>query len=56
MQDVQEFHQIETSLQVKQFLSDTKDYLTKMIRAGNVSSKVLGDLDIVSDFRSALSL
>jgi hypothetical protein len=53
-QDVQEFHQIETSLQVKAFLSDTKDYLSKMIRAGNVSSKVLGDLDIVSDFRCGI--
>jgi len=36
LQDVEEFHQIETNLQVKQFLADTRGYLTKMIRTANV--------------------
>lgn len=53
LEDVQEFHQIETNLQVKQFLMETSQYLTKMIRTVNVNDKVLGDLDIVSDFSYA---
>lgn len=39
--------------QVKQFLSDTRNYLSKMIRTVNVSEKILADLDIVSDFSYA---
>lgn len=56
LDDVQEFHQVEASLQVKQFLLDTKGYLQEMIRTVNVSEKTLADLDIVSDFSYAWHL
>jgi WASH complex subunit strumpellin len=41
---------------VKQFLSDTRDFLSKMIRTGNVTQKVMADLDIVTDFSYAWEL
>jgi WASH complex subunit strumpellin len=53
LEDVEEFHQVEASLQVKQFLMDTRSYLATMIRTVNVSEKVLTNLDIVSDFSYA---
>lgn len=53
LEDVTEFHQIETSLQVKTFLSDTRSYLQQMLRTVNVNDKVLADLDIVSDLSYA---
>jgi len=56
LEDVEEFHQISSSLQVKQFLGDTREYLKQMIRTGNVSQKVMGDLEIVSDFSYALDI
>jgi WASH complex subunit strumpellin len=56
LEDVEEFHQIETSLQVKQFLGDTRGYLRKMIRTINVKQQTLGDLHIISDFSYAYSL
>lgn len=56
LESVEAFHQIEDSMQVKQFLLDTRGFLTKMIRTINVNDKVLGDLDIVSDFSYAWEL
>lgn len=53
LSEVEEFHQIDQSLQVKQFLMDTRDFLAKMIRTVNVSQKVLGDVDIISDMSYA---
>ncbi|ETO18136.1 hypothetical protein RFI_19152, partial [Reticulomyxa filosa] len=53
LEDVQKFHQIDSSLQIKQFLSDTKSYLQKMVRTVNVRDEVLGTVTIVSDFSYA---
>jgi len=53
LEEVEEFHQVEDSVLVKQFLLDIRDYLGKMIRTVNVSDKVLGDLDLISDFSYA---
>jgi WASH complex subunit strumpellin len=53
LEEVQEFHQIDTSLQVKQFLAENKEYLIRMLRTVNVSPKILGDLDIITDFSYA---
>ena len=39
---VQEFHQLETIMQVKQFLEDTKGYLIKMLRTVNIKEDVSG--------------
>ena len=53
LEEVQEFHQIETSLQIKQFLADTRQFLTKMIRTINIRESVIGVISIVSDFSYA---
>ena len=37
---VQEFHQLESNLQVKQFLEDTKRYLIQMLRTINIKEEV----------------
>jgi len=37
---VQEFHQLESNLQVKQFLQDTKRFLMQMLRTINIKDEV----------------
>lgn len=37
---VQEFHQLESNLQVKQFLEDTKRFLMQMLRTINIKEEV----------------
>jgi len=56
LEEVEQFHQIESSLQVKAFLSDTRDYMTRMIRTVNVTDSVLADLETISDFAYACEL
>ena len=51
--DVEAFHQIETSLQVKAFVTETRKFLRQMIRTVNVSLKVVTDLDVISDMAYA---
>ncbi|KAK2144442.1 hypothetical protein LSH36_756g00059 [Paralvinella palmiformis] len=49
VEEVQEFHQLEANLQVKQFLDDTKKYLHQMIRVINIKEEVLITIQIVAD-------
>ena len=56
LEDVERFEEIDTSLQIKQFLSETRDLLTQMVRIVNVTSTVAGTLDTVSDFSYAWEL
>jgi WASH complex subunit strumpellin len=51
--NVEEYEQIYSSLQIKQFLDDTRTHLKKMIRTVNVNAKVQSDLDIISEFSYA---
>ena len=53
LDNVEEFHQIDQSLQVKQFLAENKEYMTRMLRTVNVNPKVMGDLEIITDFSYA---
>jgi WASH complex subunit strumpellin len=53
LEEIQEFHQIESNLQIKQFLSENKELLIKMLRTVNINQKILGDLDIITDFSYA---
>ncbi|KAF0972785.1 hypothetical protein FDP41_009034 [Naegleria fowleri] len=53
LEDVEQFHQIEQSLQVKQYLSDTRLLLKKMIRYVNIRESVLVGIAIVSDISYA---
>lgn len=49
LEEVEEFHQIESSLQVKQFLGDTRDLLKKMIRYVNIRESVVVTAATISD-------
>eukprot|EP01027_Heterolobosea_sp_BB2_P007140 GEZU01010652.1.p1 GENE.GEZU01010652.1~~GEZU01010652.1.p1 ORF type:complete len:835 (-),score=235.13 GEZU01010652.1:84-2588(-) len=53
LEEVEQFHQIESSLQVKQFLADTRDLLKKMIRFVNIKEEVLVTIATVSDISYA---
>lgn len=54
--DVQSYHQIEASLQVKQALIEVKGLLTGMVRLANITPKLLADLDVVTEFAYAKKL
>ena len=54
--DVQSYHQVESSLQVKQALIEVHGYLTGMVRLANITPRLLADLDIVTDFTYAKKL
>ena len=53
---VQEFHQLESNLQVKQFLADTRKYLHQMIRTINIKEEVLIVIQIVADLSYAWTI
>ena len=56
LEDVERFEEIDTSLQIKQFLYETRDLLTQMVRIVNVTPTVVATLDTVSDFSYAWEL
>uniref|UniRef100_A0A8C5DMK5 WASH complex subunit 5 n=1 Tax=Gouania willdenowi TaxID=441366 RepID=A0A8C5DMK5_GOUWI len=51
--EVQEFHQLESNLQVCQFLADTRKFLHQMIRTINIKEEVLITMEIVGDLSYA---
>ena len=53
---VQEFHQLESNLQVRQFLADTRQFLHQMIRTINIKEEVLITIEIVGDLSYAWRL
>lgn len=56
LEEVQEFHQLESNLQVKQFLADTRKYLHQMIRTINIKEEVLITIQIVADLSYAWTI
>ncbi|XP_035210109.1 WASH complex subunit 5-like [Stegodyphus dumicola] len=52
-QKVQEFHQLESNLQIKQFLADTRKFLHQMLRTINIKEEVLITLEMVADLSYA---
>ncbi|ETW08085.1 hypothetical protein, variant [Aphanomyces invadans] len=50
---VEQFDQIDTSLQVKAFLSESRAYLTEMVRTVRVRQEVMGIIESVSDLSYA---
>ncbi|RHY74635.1 hypothetical protein DYB34_013741, partial [Aphanomyces astaci] len=50
---VEQFDQIDTSLQVKAFLSESRAYLTEMVRTVRVRPEVMGIIEAVSDLSYA---
>jgi len=53
IEEVQSFHQIEGSLQVKQALIEIKGMLTGMVRLANITHKLIADFDIIVEFAYA---
>ncbi|KAM9308792.1 WASH complex subunit 5 [Gastrophryne carolinensis] len=56
LEEVQEFHQLESNLQVCQFLADTRKFLHQMIRTINIKEEVLITAQIVGDLSYAWQL
>ncbi|XP_038056716.1 WASH complex subunit 5-like [Patiria miniata] len=56
LEEVQEFHQLESNLQVRQFLLDTRKFLHQMIRTINIKEEVLITMQIVADLSYAWEL
>ncbi|KAJ8943604.1 hypothetical protein NQ318_006606 [Aromia moschata] len=56
LEEVQEFHQLNSNMQVVQFLSETRKYLHQMIRNTNIKEDVLINLQIVGDLSYAWEL
>eukprot|EP01087_Luapelamoeba_hula_P013132 TRINITY_DN3739_c0_g1_i1.p1 TRINITY_DN3739_c0_g1~~TRINITY_DN3739_c0_g1_i1.p1 ORF type:complete len:1176 (-),score=252.84 TRINITY_DN3739_c0_g1_i1:43-3570(-) len=53
LEEVEQFHQIESSLQVKQFLGDTRQFLGQMLRIVNIREQYLVTLQAVADLSYA---
>jgi WASH complex subunit strumpellin len=51
--EVEQFHQIEAALQLKQFLHETRELLMRMIRVVSVRESTLVTLDVVCDMSYA---
>ncbi|KAM6457749.1 WASH complex subunit 5 [Liasis olivaceus] len=56
LEEVQEFHQLESNLQVCQFLADSRKFLHQMIRTINIKEEVLITMQIVGDLSYAWQL
>lgn len=56
LEEVQEFHQLESNLQVCQFLADTRKFLHQMIRTINIKEEVLITMQIIGDLSYAWQL
>eukprot|EP00035_Acanthoeca_spectabilis_P022186 m.442450 g.442450 ORF g.442450 m.442450 type:complete len:1163 (-) comp18809_c0_seq1:1689-5177(-) len=53
LEEVQEFHQLENSLQIRQFLQETRQSLHQMLRTINIKEEVLITFEIVADLSYA---
>ncbi|XP_060679176.1 WASH complex subunit 5 [Hemiscyllium ocellatum] len=56
LEEVQEFHQLESNLQICQFLADTRKFLHQMIRTINIKEEVLISMQIIGDLSYAWQL
>ncbi|XP_031552063.1 WASH complex subunit 5-like [Actinia tenebrosa] len=56
LEEVQEFHQLESNLQVRQFLLETRQFLHQMIRTINIKEEVLITIQLVADLSYAWTI
>ena len=56
LEEVEDFHQIDTNLNVKTFLKEIRGFMTQMIRTVNITDSLLGDLETISDFAYACEI
>ena len=53
LEEVEQFHQIETNIHVKHFLAETRQYLQQMVRTVNCKEEILIIITLVSDISYA---
>jgi len=53
LKEVEQFHGLDSSLQVRAFLEDVRNFLTQMLRIVNIGPSVMGVLEFVSDLSYA---
>lgn len=53
LEDVEQFEQVNTGLQIKQYLATARDFLSKMVQAVNIKDDILAIVDKISDFSYA---
>lgn len=56
LEEVQEFHQLDSQMHVKQFLEDVRKFLHQMIRTINIKEDVLITLQIICDISYAWNI
>uniref|UniRef100_A0A1A9W7M3 WASH complex subunit strumpellin n=1 Tax=Glossina brevipalpis TaxID=37001 RepID=A0A1A9W7M3_9MUSC len=56
LEEVQEFHNLQTNMQVKQYLLETSEYLTKMFQVINIKEDILINIQLISDLSYAWHL
>lgn len=56
LEEVQEFHQLDSNMQVIQYLTETRKYLHQMIRNMNIKEDVLITMQIIGDLSYAWEL
>ncbi|XP_046807236.1 WASH complex subunit homolog 5 isoform X2 [Lucilia cuprina] len=56
LEEVQEFHNLQANMQVKQYLMETREYLTRMIQIINVKENILINIQLISDLSYAWHL
>ena len=56
LEDVEQFEQVDTDAQIKQFLSDTRDLLRQMIRVVNIRRENLTKMEVITDLSYGFEL
>lgn len=56
LDEVQQFHELDSNMQVKQFLTENKRLLSTMILLNNVQESTMGIIDLVSDLSYAWNI
>ncbi|XP_057658318.1 WASH complex subunit 5 [Diorhabda carinulata] len=56
LEEVQEFHQLDSNMQIIQFLTETRKYLDQMLRTMSIKEDILINLQIIGDISYAWEL
>ncbi|KAH8091480.1 hypothetical protein JL720_5786 [Aureococcus anophagefferens] len=56
LEEVEQFEQVDTNLQIKAFLADTREFLLQMVRITNVQHSVMHVIESVSDLSYAFDI
>ena len=56
LDEVQQFHELDANMQVKQFLAENKRLLSMMILLNNVQESTIGIMEIIGDLSYAWNI